>query len=309
MLKNTTKKKIAKLFKPIYRLYSGYKLRQYMKQDPKDVADIRYNKIFGRSINWSNPTEFNEKIRWIQFNTDTSKWTLLADKYRCRDFVKEKGYSQILIPLLGVWEKVEDVNFEQLPDSFVIKTNHGSGDVIVVENKDCIDLGIIRKKMDYYLKTPYGYKTAEPHYLGIKPLVIAEQVLINDTSWSSSIVDYKFYCFNGEPFCCGVFFNRDVKSHTKVAEIYDMNWVRHDEWVKEEKKPTQIVDVPRPQNLNQMIQACKDLASEFPFVRMDFYEVGGNFKFGEFTFTPSCCSGGSLSDLLNMKMGEILKIK
>ena len=303
------KKGIVKYCRPIYKLYRRYKTNKYMLGDAKIIADKCYLKDFGRHIDWEHPTEFNEKIRWMQFNTDISMWTLLADKYRVRKFVEAKGYRQILIPLLGVWEKAEEIDFDKLPNSFVIKTNHGCGEVIVVNNKEQEDLENIRAKMKQFLNTPFGYFTAETHYLKIKPVIIAEKKMYNDSSWSSSMVDYKFYCFYGKPFCCGVFFNRNIVSHTKEAVICDMEWKRHDEWLEECYKPQNFIDVPRPKCFDQMVQSCHDLAAEFPFVRMDFYEVGERYFFGEFTFTPAACRGGVFNKefLVNI-LSPLLKI-
>ena len=308
MLCNKTKKRFINLSGPLYNIYSFYKLRNLKNCDPRKIADKRYFKTFGRHIDWNHPTEFNEKIRWMQFNTDTSKWTLLADKYKVRDYVKSKGYEDILIPLLGMWEKAEDIDFDTLPQSFVIKTNHGCGEVITVSNKTKVNMKIIRSKMKHFLNTPFGYRTAEPHYLKIPPVIIAEYLLENDCTWSSSLVDYKFYCFHGEPYCCAVFFNRDIVNHKRCAEIYDMEWCRHDEWINDNHKPEVTIDIPCPRCFNQMINACQDLSAEFPFVRMDFYEVNGYLYFGEFTFTPAAMTGGSLSQVLLDKLGELIDV-
>ena len=308
MLSNKIKREFIKFLSPIYKIYSFYKLCYFKKCNPKDIAEKRYFKTFGRHIDWNHPTEFNEKIRWMQFNSDTSKWTLLADKYKVRDYVKSKGYDDILIPLLGMWEKADNIDFDKLPNSFVIKTNHGCGEVITVRNKSNENLKIIRSKMNHFINTPFGYRTAEPHYLKIHPVIIAEEMLENDCKWSSSLVDYKFYCFYGEPYCCAVFFNRDIVNHKRCAEIYDMEWCRHDEWINDNHKPEVPIDIPCPKSFNQMILACQDLAAEFPFVRMDFYESNGHLYFGEFTFTPAAMTGGSLSRLLLDKLGERLVI-
>ncbi len=260
---------------------------------PKWVANRRYRKKFGRNIDWNNPIEFNEKIRWMQFYTDTSLWSLLADKYRVRNYLEKQGFSELLVKLYHVWDTANDIDFESLPDSFVLKTNHGYGEVIIVTNKQSANLEEIRHKIQKYLDTPFGYETAEPHYLRIKPVIIAEELLPNDSSFSTSIVDYKFYCFHGKPYCCGVFYDRNTN---KNATFYDMNWNRHDEWRAERLRNMPQKDVPCPTTLTQMINACEKLASPFPFVRMDFYESNGKLYFGEFTFTPAALSGGSLSE-------------
>ena len=147
--------------------------------NPKWVANRRYRNTFGRNIDWNHPTEFNEKIRWMQFYTDTSKWSLLADKYQVRKYLEGKGHSDILVKLYGVWDKAEDIDFDVLPDSFVLKTNHGYGEVVIVRDKAQIDKDSIRRRMSRFQRTPFGYNTAEVHYLKIKPVIIAEELLNN----------------------------------------------------------------------------------------------------------------------------------
>ena len=158
---------------PVYLFYRKYQYN-YAKNNPKKWAEKLYKKNFGRPIDWKNPTEFNEKIRWMQFNTDTSEWSLLADKYRVREYISSKGYGHILIKLYGKWDKAEDIDFTSLPNSFILKTNHGSGEIIVVKDKSKANLEKIRIKMKNYLNTPFGIWSYEPHYLKIKPCIIAE---------------------------------------------------------------------------------------------------------------------------------------
>ena len=289
--------RVRTLFKIVlYPFYFIYKkaLFCYAKKNPQKWAEKLYKESFGRSIDWNKPTEFNEKIRWMQFNTDTSQWSSLADKYGVRKYLMAKGYEHILVKLYGKWDKADDIDFESLPNSFILKTNHGYGEIIIVKDKSKADLWEIRKKMDYYLNTPFGIWSAEPHYLRIKPCIIAEELLFQDGGISTSLIDYKFYCFNGVPVACGVFYDRNLEAHNKGMTPYDMEWVKHEEWRRENiVKPCK--DIPKPQTLELMKKACKDLASQFPFVRMDFYEVKGKLYFGEFTFTPAALSGGSFS--------------
>lgn len=292
---------------PVYRLYK-YIILKYGKRHPMWLANRLYKKNFGRPINWMHPTEMNEKIRWMQFNTDTSKWTELADKYRVRDYVSQKGYGDILVPLLGVWDNADDIDFSKLPNSFVLKTNHGCGDVFVVRDKSKIELDNLRHKIQCFLDKPFGFETAELHYLHIKPCIIAEEMLPNDSGFSSSIVDYKLYCISGKPYCCAVFYDRDPVTHHTNSTFYDMQWKRHDEW-RSGCIQTPSKNIPRPKTFDRMIQACHDLTIEFPFVRLDFYEASGKLYFGEFTFTPAALTGGSLSRKLCVMIGEKIELK
>ncbi len=268
---------------PILLLRKVYyrKRNKYLTlHNPKKLADICYYRNFCKHINWDNPQNLIEKQRWILHHTDISLWTLLADKYRVRHYLEERGWGNILVKLYGKWDKAEDIDFNSLPDSFVIKTNHGSGDVILVRDKKKTDLEQVRKRMKKFLNRPFGYADAEIQYLKIKPCIIAEELLVQDGPFPVSLVDYKFYVIHGQPQACGVFFNRkkDEKGvMTYDAVLYDASW----------NKMKDSPDFPKPVCYEQMIKFCSEMCSQFPFVRMDFYEVGGMLYFGEFTFTPA----------------------
>lgn len=294
------------LFSPLYK-FCRLVYFSYYKYHQRELANIRYKRAHGRSVNWENPTEMNEKIIWMQFNTNTSMWSYLADKYQVRQYLEQKGYSDLLVPLLGIWYNAHDINFNALPKSFVLKTNHGSGDVIIVEDKSRVNIEAIRKQINKAFKETFGFKTAEPHYTKIKPCIIAESLLPKGNNFSSSLIDYKFYCVNGHPICCGVFYDRERINHRTNSTFYDMEWIRHDEWRSNAitKVPK---DIPRPVNLNRMIEICVDLSRDFTFVRLDFYEVDGHLYFGEFTFTPAAYSGGSLSKGFCESLGQMMVI-
>lgn len=301
------KNKITTAINIVKQKHIEYKIKKLIGT-PKELASFLYERKFGNPINWDNPIEWNEKLRCLQFNTDTSIWTLLADKYLVRNYLQEKGYKDILVKLYGVWDKAKDINFDELPDSFVLKTNHGCGEVIIVKNKNCINLNKIRKTIDRYLKTPFGYETAEPHYLKIHPKIIAEELLITNNPLSSSIIDYKFYCFDGEPFICGVYFDRDFETLKTSSVFYDMKWNKHPEWKNPILKSLDI-DIPQPQNFEKMKLICKTLCKDMPFCRLDFYEVNTSLYFGEFTFTPAACTGGSLNPTIFTKLGNMMTLK
>lgn len=273
------------------------------KKFPKWYADKLYLIHFGRHINWKNPTEMNEKIRWMQFNTDTSKWSWLADKYKVREFIKEKGYQDILVPLYGVWERPEDIDFSNLPKKFVLKSNHGCGSVYLINDKNNINIEEIKNQLKKDLHQTYGIKTVELHYSNIKPLITAEALLEGKETFSSSLVDYKFYCVNGIPLYCGIMFNRNSIDHSYNVQLYDMNWENCSEFLNEQVKKTSV-QIPKPKNFDRMIEFCIDVCKEFPFVRMDFYEVEGKLFFGEFTFTPAALKGGSLSKFVCEEIGS-----
>lgn len=276
---------------------------------PKWQANRLYKKKFGRDINWSDPMEFNEMLRWLQFNDDTSQWTFLSDKYRVRHFLEQHGHGDMLVKLYGVWDNADNIDFSSLSSRFVLKTNHGSGGVYIVEDKNNADMDGIRARLKNDLKNTFGIESAEPHYWPIKPVVIAEEMLDQDGGFSTSLIDYKFYCVQGEPLFCAVMYNRNLVTHEYDVRLYDMDW--HDiSHLLAKNKHMGDCEVPRPVNFEAMKNFCREMCAPFAFVRMDFYECGGRLYFGEFTFTPAACTGGSLSaqasEMLAHRMKKIL---
>ncbi len=288
----------------VHALYQkGY--YRYIKSHPQYQAGRIYEDYLGRKLNWDNPQEYTEKGRWLQFNSDTSRWSELADKYAVRKYIADKGYGDCLPKLYGAWDDADDIDFSLLPTSFVLKTNHGSGEVLVVKDKFQLDESEARKVMNQYLHTPYGYETAEPHYLRICPRILAEELLENTCKDSRSIVDYKIFCFLGEPFLLDVCYNRDRKAHRLDENWYDLDWN-----VKEGYSSGDYVPLvfPRPKSLEKMYEICRVLTKDFPLVRLDFYDVNGKAYVGEMTFTPSGFNGDSLTDEARMEVGKHLDL-
>lgn len=245
---------------------------------PKKQADYLYRQIFKKKINWKDPQDLNEWINYLAFKTDTSIWTKLADKYRVRDYVIEKGLADILVPLLAKYESPNDIDFKKLPNQFVLKCNNGSGDAIIITNKKEIDPIKIRKQIAHSFQSKFGLKSAEPHYLRIKPCIIAEEYLP-----STKMVDYKIWCFNGMPYCIFTVSNRNHKTHTGDYNIFDLKWNKMNHNLTENHRNG--TNVQRPKHLESMLSYAKILSDGFPEVRVDFYEVNDRVYFGEMTFT------------------------
>lgn len=252
----------------------------------KQIINYVYKKTTGKKMNWKHPVDFNEKINWLKLYSDTSLWTLCADKYKVREYIEHKGYKNLLVPLLGKWDSAEEIDFDKLPNEFVLKTNHGSGDVIVVENKSEINFDEVRKVLNKNLKTPYGKYQGESHYLDIPPCIIAEPLLEQKSSASSSIIDYKIICFDGKPYCTLCFFNR--KNGHYDFELHDLNWQSHPECLvfNDHSRDGKGV-ILKPLSYDLMLKAASDLSKGFPQVRVDFYEIDGKPLLSELTFTTT----------------------
>lgn len=277
---------------------------------PKFLVNLLYRMAFGRWIDWKNPRTLNEKIHWLKFNTDTTLWTLLADKYRVREYIAERGCEELLVTLYGVWETPKDINWDELPSQFVMKTNCSSGDVRICTNKELIDIAEWDEHFNKYIHLKNGYERGEPHYNNIKPLIIAEELL--DISLqpieTSSLVDYKIWCFNGEPHHIWACYNR-TKTDVEVA-VYDKEWNYHPEKsIFTSHYKESVTQLPRPISLDLMLESARKLSKGLPQVRVDFYEVNGKPYFGEMTMT----GGGAFMDWYTedylLEMGALIKLK
>lgn len=286
----------------VHKMYANIKFWTRFHLYPQGIANEFHKNIVGYDIDWKTPKTLNEKINWLKFYSDTSEWTRLADKYLVRDFVKSRIGNKALVKLYGVWHRAEDIDFEKLPAKFILKTNHGAGTVIPVPDKSKADKDEIRKKLNSWLKQKYGYATIEPHYLKIKPLIIAEQLLENDSEFSSSIVDYKVYCFDGKPFCILVCTDRVIGEQSRFS-YYDCNWKAMPEVLCDSLKGTHK-DIPKPECLNQLLDYASKLSKGFPQVRVDFYIIKGKIYFGEMTFTSEGGYDGDITKSFCLQMGS-----
>lgn len=268
---------------------------------PKAIASYLFRGIMGYDIDWDNPRDLNEKINWMKLYSDTTEWTRLADKYLARDYIKEKLGEDVLPKLYGVWKRAEDIDFDKLPDSFVMKTNHGCGGVVVVEDKSELDTEKVRKEMAEAVSHKFGYKTLEPHYMKIPPVIMAEQLIENDADFSTSIVDYKVWCINGIPQCILMCSDRTGKKCT--LSWYDPEWNFLPD-VNSGRHAGDYKEIPRPVCLEQMLEYATTLAEGFPQVRVDFYIEKGRLYVGELTFTSQGGYMDYLSRDFSLKLGE-----
>ncbi len=228
-----------------------------------------------RLLNVKNPRTFNEKIMYLKIHPVIKNGEMLADKYRVRDFIAEKIGEQYLVPLFGVYDKVEDIDFNSLPEKFVLKSNHGSGWNIVCKNKQEINWKKACKKMEYWLTHTQYYVSREWQYRHCPRKIIGEQFL------EYNITDYKFFCFNGEPRYIQIDTGRFTNHHRAIMST---------QW---ELMPFALgyaipQEIPqRPQQLEEMIRLAKILSEGTNFVRVDFYIHDNKVYFGEITLHPN----------------------
>lgn len=257
---------------------------------PKTLMRIRYFARFHRPLNIKDPQTLNEKILYLSLCTDTTLWTRCADKYRVREYVKECGLEDILIGLLGVWKEPRDIDFSKLPDKFVLKGNHGCGDIFIITDKSNLDKEKIVRTLEKDLKEKYGALEAGMHYMRIDPVAIAEEYLENDEETlkvSDSLIDYKIWCFNGKASYVWVSTNRHYVNGQEIKEtmVYDRDWQPHPDYLIYDKGYIKAENLAKPKNFEKMLEVAEKLSKPFPQVRCDLYNVSGKIFFGELTFT------------------------
>lgn len=276
---------------------------------PVTVCKMRFRKMFGRKIDLKNPRDINEKILWLSLYSDITEWSRMADKYAVRSYVEDLGLENILVKLYGKWDNAEDIEWDKLPQQFVLKTNNGSGTVLLVPDKSKLDIPETTKLMDAWLHKNMSSSTTEFHYDSIEPCLIAEELLdfSQDSNASTSAIDYKIWCFNGKAYYVWACANRNEES-TDVA-LFDREWnYLPEKSVFNEHYREQKVLVKRPKNLEEMLAVAEKLSEPFPVVRVDLYNINGKIYFGEMTFT----SLGGTMDFYTQEclseMGDLIDI-
>lgn len=256
---------------------------EYYKSLPEekygDELKLWYKSITGKELNLDNPETFDEKIQWLKLNDRNPLKTKLADKYEAREWVKEKIGEKYLIPLLGVWDSFDDIDFSKLPERFILKTNHGCGFNYIV-NKDNMNIEEIKNKFEKWLNINFAFVNGfELHYKNIKPKIIAEEFILKDET--EKLLEYKILCIHGEPVLIRVISDRFGEVDRK---FFDTQWTFFPlyEGQKNEGKGSK-----RPSNLEEILEISKTLSKDFPLVRVDLYLTSDSqIKFGELTFTP-----------------------
>ncbi len=312
-MNNHVKKHIKRLFKPLYPLYRKC-WESYGRKHPKERADEMYFKCMGKHIDWNNPKDLNEKINWLKFHSDQHLWARLSDKYLVRDYIKEKGLEEILIPVFGMWTNATSFfkDWDNLPDEFVLKSNNGSGNVFVVSKakggKEAVDKTEIKKLINKWLaEGDFHLEEAELHYQFINNVIFAEKLLKDQSveSFSQSMIDYKLWCFDGKPYGFLVVYDREVGASHHYLDFYDLEWNEKTELMSD-KTPRHKID--KPDNLDRMIEVARILSEDFPQVRIDLYSLNGDIFFGEMTFTSLGGYMDYFSQELLMDMGSQINL-
>lgn len=270
------------------------------------MLPIQYRIKLGRKLNLKNPARFTEKLQWYKMHYRNPLMHQCADKYLVREYVKGKGLERILVPLIAKYDTFDEIKWEDLPGRFVLKTTHGGGglNVVVCSEKSRLSMEETREKLSF---KPYPVRTntlgREWAYYGLQPGIVAEELLTNRENPAAGINDYKFFCYNGHVRYVVVDVDRYI-GHKR--NFYDRDW--NDLHILSDCPAIDRM-IDRPENLDEMLAVAEKLSGDFPYVRVDLYDVDGKVYFGELTFYPWSGYVQYMPDEADYRFGEGFELR
>lgn len=286
--------------------------RNYLKFIPdKTCISILYRIHTHKKLNVDNPLTFSEKLQWLKLYDHNPRYTQLVDKYEGKEIVKSLIGEEHIIPTLGVWDKFEDIDFDSLPNQFVLKCTHDCGGLVVCKDKEKLDIEAARRKIVPCLKRNYYWAAREWPYKNVKPRIIAEEYktdshVVGNPALDGSadgLLDYKFYCFDGKPkFLYVAFANMKNGVKKDLLSFFDLNW-EPTPFYRLDHQPLPF-KIAKPEKLEEMIEIARKLSAGIPFVRADMYYLDNQVYFSELTFTPGSGFGPFNPDEWERKMGD-----
>lgn len=264
---------------------------------------VKFRQLMGKKLNLKNPQTFSEKLQWLKLYNRRPEYTTMVDKYAVKDYVAKIIGEEYIIPTLGVWDRPEDIEWDKLPNQFVLKCTHDSGGLVICRDKSKLDKEAAVTKLHKTLKQNYFRKWREWPYKNVPRRIIAEKY-IEPTPDLKDLLDYKFFCFNGEPQYCQVISGRNTKMS---CDFFDKDW-NHQPFHEPRTYPFSEHELAKPSKYGEMWDLARRLAKDKPFSRIDFYEVRGKVYFGEITFFPTTGMGGFQPEEYDLKFGEMIQL-
>ncbi len=257
--------------------YLGYKVGKLMPD--KMYLGLRYKKAFNKKINWKNPQTYNEKLQWLKLNDRNPLYTTLVDKYAVKDYVANIIGEEHIIPTLGVWDKFEDIDFEALPNEFVLKCTHDSGGLVIVKDKSKLDKNSAKEKIEKSLRTDFYLAGREWPYKNVPRKIIAEKFMVDDSG--SGLKDYKFFCFDGKVKALFIATDRMKEGEEVKFDFFDRDF-NHLPFKHGHENAN--CEIKKPEKFDEMIEIAEKLSQGIKHVRVDLYNINGQIYFGELTF-------------------------
>jgi len=295
------KKIITYIYKP-YKILLYLVSRNMIYMEDTAFLKLQYKNIIGEKLNLNNPQTFNEKLQWLKLNDRKDIYTTMVDKYEVKKYVSDVIGEKYIIPTLGIYNSFDEIDFEKLPNKFVVKCTHDSGSTIICKDKKKFDIKKAKKKINKALKYNYYYAGREWPYKNVKPRIIIEEYIEDEEL--RDLRDYKFFCFNGKVNLFKVDFNRFLEHR---ANYYDKN-LKLLEFGEEVCPPDFEKKIEIPKDIMKMILLAEKLANGTKFVRIDFYYTNKKIYFGEMTFYPASGFGKFIPDSWDERLGEMINL-
>lgn len=269
--------------------------------DDKEYLRARFKRRMGYYPDLQEPKTFNEKINWLKLNDHNPKYTIMADKFEVKKFVSGQIGEEYVIPILGVWEDFDSIDFEKLPNQFVLKCTHDSGSVVICRNKESFDKDYAKKKLEKRLKMNYFWPDREWVYKGVKQRIIAEKFV---SDGHDDLIPYKIFCFMGKPKIIQVI--QGDKTSNESIDYFDEKWNLLD---LRQNFPNSQNHISKPNELIEMLKLASKLSKGIPFVRVDFYVIYGHVIFSEFTFYSDSGAERFYPDEWDRKLGDLIGLE
>jgi len=282
------------------KLLNGVKTKKYKQMSDEAYLKMQFALSMKKDLDLENPKTFNEKLQWLKLYNRDPLYTQLVDKYRVREYVKKTIGEDYLIPLYGVYDNYQEIDFEALPNQFVLKMNHTSGGVYVIEDKDKINHEQLEQEVNEWLATNYYWQHREWPYKDVEPKIIVEKLMVDEQN--DDLKDYKFLTFAGE---VKLFYIASSQPQGRRIDYYDLEF---NPLAIEQKFPKSKKEHQKPKNFEKMIELAAKLAADIPHVRVDLYEINGKVYFGEMTFYSQAGIEPFEPESFDKKMGDWLQL-
>lgn len=261
-----------------------------------------YRLRMGKELDLGNPQTFSEKLQWLKLHNRKPEYSQMVDKVEAKKYVANIIGEEYIIPTLGVYNTPDEIDFDALPDQFVLKCTHDSGGLVVCKDKHNLDFVKTRERFKKWLKTNYYYQNREWPYKNVRPRIIAEQYMEDEND--RELKDYKFFCFDGEPKLCQIIAGRQT---AMTIDFYDKDWI-HQDFHEPRKYPFAKEQHLPPKEYEKMWKLASKLSQGHPFIRVDFYDINGEVFFGELTFFPTSGMGGFDPEVWDYIFGDWIKL-
>ena len=304
-MKNYIRTGIRMLTDSDYRFLVMSGLGIYNFWDDEKFIRKKFQAAMGYSLNLDNPITFNEKLQWLKLYDRRQEYTMMVDKYKVRDYIADQLGGEYLIPLLGVWDNPDEIDFNALPNQFVLKCNHNSGlGMCICKDKSKLDIDKVRSELRKGLNQDYYLVHREWPYKNIPRKIICEQYM-EDSSQKGSLTDYKFFCFNGVADCVMVCLDR-FSGDTKFY-FFDKSWELKRLNIRGKNAPEGFT-IPKPICMDEMFRIAEQLSAGLTFSRIDLYECNGKVYFGEITFFPDSGFDANLLPETDQYFGDMIDL-